>query len=103
VSLKGEATRQRIVDTARRLFRHQGYNHTSVDDICRESNVKKGNLYFYFSSKEELARAAIRDALDKQMPFFEALMQDETDPLRKVELMIDGVVAYHVARGCRVC
>jgi len=91
------------VATARRLFRHQGYRHTSMDDICRESGVKRGNVYFYFKSKEELARAAIRDALDKQMPFFEALIQDETDPLRKVELMIDGIVAYHAARGCRVC
>jgi hypothetical protein len=25
-------------------------------------------------------------------------MADETDPLKKIELMIDGIVSYHVAR-----
>lgn len=74
-----------------------------MDEICKQSGVQKGNLYFYFKSKEELAQAALQDALERQIPFFHAFMQDETDPLRKVELMIDGIVSFHAARNCEAC
>jgi AcrR family transcriptional regulator len=103
MTTKGEATKARIIDTARRLFRLQGYAKTSIDDICKESGVKRGNLYFYFDSKEEVAKSAIEDALERQMPFFEHMMTDETDPIRRIELLIDGIVGYHVARGCSAC
>ncbi len=100
---KGDTTRARIIQAARRLFRLQGYARTTIDDICSESGVKRGNLYFYFKSKEEVADAAIKDALDRQIPFFEQMMADEMDPLRRIELLIDGIVGYHVARGCNAC
>jgi AcrR family transcriptional regulator len=97
---KGETTKRRIVDAARRLFRKQGYAMTSIDDICSASGVKRGNLYFYFKSKEDIAQAAIEDAASKILPFFKELMADEVHPLKKIELMIDGIVSFHVARGC---
>jgi TetR/AcrR family transcriptional regulator, transcriptional repressor for nem operon len=103
MTVRGELTRTRIIDTARRLFRLQGFARTSIDDICSESGVKRGNLYFYFRSKEEIAQTAIEDALNRQMLFLEHITADETDPLRKIELMIDGIVGYHAARGCSAC
>jgi AcrR family transcriptional regulator len=98
MGIKGEATKEKIVRTAKRLFRHQGYSNTTVDDICRESGVKRGNLYFYFKSKEHLAEVAINDSQKKYIPFFHAMIDDETDPLRRIELMIDGIVSYYSAR-----
>jgi TetR/AcrR family transcriptional repressor of lmrAB and yxaGH operons len=100
VGTKGKETKAKIIRTASRLFKRQGYEKTSIDDICRESGVKRGNLYFHFRSKEELAQAAIADAMERQIPFIDILMEDETDPLRKVELMIDGMVGYYADREC---
>ena len=36
-----------------------GYNHTSLDDVLRESGVGKGNFYYYFKSKEDLGYAIL--------------------------------------------
>jgi AcrR family transcriptional regulator len=47
-------TRQKILDTASRLFHRQGYNSTGINQIIKESNVAKGGLYHIFKSKEEL-------------------------------------------------
>jgi AcrR family transcriptional regulator len=54
--------RKRIVQTALKLFATRGYYHTSIADILRESDCKRGSLYYYFSSKEELGYAAIDES-----------------------------------------
>jgi AcrR family transcriptional regulator len=56
-------TRKRLVQAAVKLFAHRGYYHTSIADILRESDCKRGTLYHYFSSKEELGYAAIDETL----------------------------------------
>jgi AcrR family transcriptional regulator len=45
-------TREQILDAASRLIHVRGFNNTSVDEILKESGVGKGNLYYYFKSKE---------------------------------------------------
>jgi len=51
--------RKRLVQTALRLFASRGYHNTSIAAILRESDCKRGSLYHYFSSKEELGYAVI--------------------------------------------
>ncbi|MFZ5877453.1 MAG: TetR/AcrR family transcriptional regulator [Nitrospirota bacterium] len=66
ITRKGERTRQRIVETARALFHARGYGNTSMDDIVRKSRVTKGNLYYYFASKEELGQAVLELTIAEQ-------------------------------------
>jgi TetR/AcrR family transcriptional regulator, transcriptional repressor for nem operon len=49
----------KLLNAALILFREQGYNDTSVDDLCRAAGVTKGSFFHYFASKEALALAAI--------------------------------------------
>ncbi len=44
--------RQRLVQTALKLFASQGYHATGIADILRVSGCKRGSLYHYFTSKE---------------------------------------------------
>ncbi|MBN2081909.1 TetR/AcrR family transcriptional regulator [bacterium] len=46
--------RQRIIDSAWRLFWARGYHATSVADIAQDAGVPKGSVYNYFDSKEAL-------------------------------------------------
>ncbi|MGB5650311.1 MAG: TetR/AcrR family transcriptional regulator, partial [Sedimenticolaceae bacterium] len=56
---KSERTRQRIVEAANRLFYHQGYNQTSFSDVVQAANVPRGNIYYYFKTKDEILEAAV--------------------------------------------
>jgi TetR/AcrR family transcriptional repressor of nem operon len=58
-------TREQILDAAGRLIHLRGFNNTSVDDILRESGVGKGNLYYYFKSKDELGYAALDRTIER--------------------------------------
>lgn len=45
------------------LFVERGYAATRLDDVAARAGVSKGTLYLYFSSKEELFKAVIREGL----------------------------------------
>ncbi|OLF10434.1 TetR/AcrR family transcriptional regulator [Actinophytocola xanthii] len=55
-TVKSEATRTLIVETALRLFQEHGYAKTTMRAIAREAGVSVGNAYYYFSSKEQLVQ-----------------------------------------------
>ncbi len=46
--------KERILETAARLFIKQGYKAVSTRDIARACNVTNAALYYYFPSKEAL-------------------------------------------------
>ncbi len=53
----GLETRQRIVETAERLFRQYGFQKTTVADIAAELSMSPANVYRFFSSKSEINEA----------------------------------------------
>jgi AcrR family transcriptional regulator len=51
---KAASTRQRILDTALRLFATKGYDETSMRDIAATAGCSLGLAYRYFASKEDM-------------------------------------------------
>ncbi|MBN2002937.1 MAG: TetR/AcrR family transcriptional regulator [Anaerolineae bacterium] len=49
-----EQTRQRLLEVAERLFRTQGFDATTVEEIAETADVAKGTFFNYFESKESL-------------------------------------------------
>jgi len=49
-----ERVRQRIVDSARRLFNRSGFTGVSVDSIMAHAGLTRGGFYSYFDSKSDL-------------------------------------------------
>ncbi len=49
---KAQETRQRIFDTAVKLFMEKGYEETTMRDIAAEAGCSLGLAYRYFESKE---------------------------------------------------
>ena len=52
-------TKQRIIETALKLFLQKGYDRASLKEIAREAGVTKGGIYHYFESKEHLFRGVL--------------------------------------------
>ncbi|MGE4239383.1 TetR/AcrR family transcriptional regulator [Ramlibacter sp.] len=48
------ANREKLADTAVRLFRERGFHHTSTRDIARAAGMSAGALYQYIEQKEDL-------------------------------------------------
>lgn len=57
LSKKAEDTRERIVNSAKVLFAENGFQKTTVVDICRQAGLSEAALYEYFKGKEDLLLA----------------------------------------------
>ena len=59
VQVRGEVTRQRILDAAAEAFAELGYANVALSDIMSRAQVTKGACYHHFPTKEALAVALI--------------------------------------------
>ncbi len=79
-----EATRGRLVATARRLFAEQGYADTSTEEILEAAAVSRGAMYHHFSSKTELFQATFEAVEDDLTAEVLTAAATETDPVRQL-------------------
>ena len=54
--------KDRILETASRLFYTQGYNATGINQILEEAKVAKASLYTHYGSKDELGIAYVKSS-----------------------------------------
>ena len=60
-----DSTRQRILDTAERLFADQGFHATTLRQITREADVNLAAVNFHHGSKDALILAVFQRRLDQ--------------------------------------
>jgi AcrR family transcriptional regulator len=58
---KGARTRDELVAAARRVFERDGYAGARVADVAAEAGVAHGSFYTYFSSKQDVFLAVMRE------------------------------------------
>ncbi len=62
-----------IVTAVNRLLATKGYDAMTVDEVAAEAGMAKASLYKLFTSKEELAGAAMVGVLDRALAFVDGL------------------------------
>lgn len=62
-----------IVTAVNRLLATKGYDAMTVDQVAAEAGMAKASLYKLFTSKEELAGAAMVGVLDRALAFVDGL------------------------------
>ena len=61
-------TRQRILESARRLFNQRGFSEVTIDEIMGNAGLTRGGFYRHFRDKDELYAEAIRRFLCTDAP-----------------------------------
>jgi AcrR family transcriptional regulator len=81
--------RQRILDTARKRFRHYGFRKTTMQEIARDAGVAVGTVYLYFKDKDDLLIAGTEEYVTQHRRQAEAILASDAsaaDKLRRYVL-----------------
>ena len=95
--------RSEILDAAAQLLTERGFQQTSIDDVIRSSKLSgKSHFYHYFKSKEELGYEVLNRQFERFAERGLAILREPMiDPLERLDLFVDTVVAAQLQRGFR--
>lgn len=74
------STRERLLETAARLFFQHDYRAIGVDTLVAESGVGKMTLYRHFPSKDDLIVAYLQDSNEKFWAWFDEAITHADEP-----------------------
>ena len=103
MSRKSDRTRNQIVQAANRLFYRSGYGGTSFTDVVAAAGVPRGNIYYYFRTKDDILHAAIEYRLEVIRAMLDEWNRKFADPADRLKRFLQVVAASRHAMaqwGC---
>jgi AcrR family transcriptional regulator len=88
VTLKSEATRERIFEAALGVFRRRGFHAATMREIAAEAGVALGAAYYYFDSKNAIVMAFYERAQEQMIPELERTLETA----RTLEARLRGII-----------
>lgn len=89
---KRRGKRERLLAAAGELVYRQGVERTTLADIAEAADVRVGNLYYYFKTKDDIIAAVIQARVDQLGAAFAALEREHRRPGARLKALV-GVVA----------
>lgn len=80
---------EELKKVALNLFAEQGYGQVTIKDIGVAANVNTAMIYYYFSDKESLCRAAIEDSAEQVFSAFQKSINKAEGPQGKIESWLE--------------
>jgi AcrR family transcriptional regulator len=95
--------RERLLDTADRLFYEEGVHAVGIDRVLEQSGVAKGSLYYNFASKDDLVLAYLHNRHAKWAARIDEELATAASPADKILAIFDALgdlFAQPDFRGC---
>ena len=88
-----------IVQAVNRLLATKGYDLMTVDEVAAEAGMAKASLYKHFTSKEELAGAAMVRVLERAIAHVDALHRQgpDTPAIQHLEAVVRWTLEVQLA------
>ncbi|MBN9205813.1 TetR/AcrR family transcriptional regulator [Methylibium petroleiphilum] len=87
-----------IVSSVNRLLAEKGFEAMTVDEVAADVGIAKASLYKHFTSKEELAAAAMIRILERALAFTEILaIDDQLRPIARLEAVARWTLEVQLA------
>jgi TetR/AcrR family transcriptional repressor of nem operon len=104
-------TRERLIAAVAELIWTGSYGSTTVDQICERAGARKGSFYHFFTSKSELADAALVEAWTKFRGDLDGLFSPSIPPLERIHRYCEFEFEYQqrmrrkygAVLGCPYC
>jgi AcrR family transcriptional regulator len=91
------ATRQRILDAAAKVFRHNGYTGTRLSDIAAAAHTQAGSLYYHFASREDLVQEVLKVGQQRTNEFVMRRVDALPEGTTSIERLREAISAHLAA------
>ncbi|GAB4114203.1 MAG: hypothetical protein Kow00103_07510 [Candidatus Caldatribacteriota bacterium] len=81
--------REMILKAAQETFFRKSFYEATMDDIAKLSGIKKPTIYYYFSSKIDLASELLEIYIKKTFDKINEIISTNKDIKKKIEMMIN--------------
>ena len=95
---KGEATRRRILDAARKVFSEHPYHAASVRMVGKAGGFDHPIIHYYFPKKAGLFESVIEELVVEFRTFMETWFEelDTYSPSKGLSIFIDRLIHFHL-------
>lgn len=100
---KEVAPKDKVFQTASRLFYQHGYRAIGVDTLAAESGIGKMTLYRHYPTKDDLIAAYLRDSDLLFWSNFEEITQDALTAREKLLAFFESLQEYVKTPACYGC
>jgi len=91
-----------IIDAAKIIFFHKGFENSTMEDIAHKAGYSKGSLYSYFNSKNEICFSIVNDYFAKIVEFIQEIAEKDISGLEKI-VRIKETFAEDYAGNSKFC
>ena len=93
-----QAREDAIIASVNRLLAQKGFETMTVDEVAADVGIAKASLYKHFTSKEELAAAAMVSVLERALAFLATLRADpRARPLDQLKAVVRWTLQVQLA------
>lgn len=98
-----QPVRERILETAQRLFYRDGFRAVGIDTIIAEAGIAKMSLYRHFPSKDDLIVAYLEESNRQFWAWLDAATADAHDPVDRLVAMFKAIETLSTSPECFGC
>lgn len=84
--------RDQIIDVASRLFGDRGTTEVPMEEIAIEAGVARSTIYVYFSNRDELLRACLKQIYIRLQEAIAGAFEREASPVERLRAVIRGLL-----------
>lgn len=96
--------RDRLLETATRLFHENGYRATGINEIIEAADIAKASFYHHFKTKEDLLVTCLQRRHDEIMADLRQFLSQGDSPAQKIRRVFfwlsDGCQGEGSSYGC---
>lgn len=97
-----ENSKEKILNTAIKLFAQKGFDGTSIREICKSANINICMISYYFGGKQELYQEIITNLIKSQNAYLESFLDIDEDfsnkskkeLIEKLQIVLEKFIDY---------
>ena len=75
-----EKSKQRILNSATKLFAQKGYDSVGIREICKDANANICMISYFWGSKEGLYKGIVDNLIERQTEYFKTFLNLDVEP-----------------------